>query len=56
MRADDLRFFALFDGLTGGQLTERIVAERHGGTITIDSRPGQTVLRVRLPARPGRLS
>jgi signal transduction histidine kinase len=28
------------------------VVERHGGTITIDSRPGETVLRVRLPVRP----
>jgi signal transduction histidine kinase len=36
----------------GLDIAARIVAERHGGTITIDSRPGQTVLRVRLPARP----
>ena len=34
----------------GLDIAQRIVAERHGGTITIDSRPGQTVLRVRLPA------
>jgi signal transduction histidine kinase len=26
--------------------------ERHGGTIAIDSRPGETVLRVRIPVRP----
>ena len=32
----------------------RIVEERHGGTITIDSRPGDTVLRVRLLSRPRR--
>jgi signal transduction histidine kinase len=38
----------------GLDIAQRIVAERHGGTITIDSRPGQTVLRVRLPERPRR--
>ena len=32
----------------------RIVEERHGGTITIDSRPGDTVLRVLLLSRPRR--
>jgi signal transduction histidine kinase len=36
----------------GLDIAQRIVAERHGGAITIDSRPGQTVLRVTLPARP----
>jgi signal transduction histidine kinase len=35
----------------GLDIARRIVEERHGGTITIDSRPGQTVLRVRLPVR-----
>lgn len=35
----------------GLDIARRIVEERHGGTITIDSKPGGTVLRVRLPAR-----
>ena len=35
----------------GLDIARRIVEERHGGTITIDSRPGQTVLRVSLPVR-----
>jgi signal transduction histidine kinase len=36
----------------GLDIARRIVAERHGGTIAIDRRPGETVLRVRLPPRP----
>jgi signal transduction histidine kinase len=35
----------------GLDIARRIVEERHGGTISIDSRPGDTVLRVRLPVR-----
>ena len=36
----------------GLDVAQRIVVERHAGTITIDSRPGETVLRVRIPVRP----
>jgi signal transduction histidine kinase len=36
----------------GLDIARRIVEDRHGGTITIHSRPGATVLRVRLPASP----
>jgi signal transduction histidine kinase len=36
----------------GLDIARRIVVDRHGGTISIDSRPGETVLRVRLPVRP----
>jgi signal transduction histidine kinase len=35
----------------GLDIAQRIIVERHGGTIAIDSRPGQTTLRVRLPVR-----
>ncbi len=40
----------------GLDIAQRIVVERHGGTISIDSRPGETVLRVRLPVRRPRTS
>jgi signal transduction histidine kinase len=36
----------------GLDIARRIVVERHGGAISIDPRPGETVLVVRLPARP----
>jgi signal transduction histidine kinase len=36
----------------GLDTSRRIVVERHGGEIAIDPRPGETVLRVRLPPRP----
>jgi signal transduction histidine kinase len=36
----------------GLDIAQRIVVERHGGTMTIDSRPGKTLLRVRIPVRP----
>ncbi|MGH3477373.1 MAG: sensor histidine kinase [Nocardioidaceae bacterium] len=35
----------------GLDIARRIVEDRHGGTIAIDSRPGETVLRVWLPTR-----
>jgi len=42
----------------GLDIARRIVVERHSGTISIDSRPGETVLRVGIPVRahrpPGR--
>ena len=33
----------------GLDISRRIIVERHGGEITIDSHPGDTVVRVRLP-------
>jgi signal transduction histidine kinase len=33
----------------GLDISRRIVCERHGGEISLDSRPGDTVVRVRLP-------
>jgi signal transduction histidine kinase len=36
----------------GLDIARRIIVERHGGTIAIHSQPGETVLRVRIPARP----
>ena len=48
-------FFTTKDAATstglGLDIARRIIAERHGGTIEIDSRPGHTVLEVRLPVR-----
>ncbi|HEX7160578.1 MAG TPA: ATP-binding protein [Trebonia sp.] len=35
----------------GLDIAHRIITERHGGAIGIDSRPGRTVLRVQLPLR-----
>jgi len=35
----------------GLDISRRIVADRHGGGITVDSEPGRTVISVRLPAR-----
>ena len=36
----------------GLDIAQRIVAEHHGGTITITSHPGETTLQVRLPHQP----
>ncbi|MDQ5815401.1 MAG: ATP-binding protein [Actinomycetota bacterium] len=36
----------------GLDISRRIIVDRHGGEITIESRPGQTLIRVRLPLRP----
>ena len=34
----------------GLDISRRIVVDRHSGEITVDSRPGRTVLRVTIPA------
>ena len=36
----------------GLDIARRIVEERHGGGIDVESRPGRTILRIRLPVRP----
>jgi signal transduction histidine kinase len=36
----------------GLDIARRIIVDRHSGAITIDSQPGETVLRVRIPVRP----
>ncbi len=36
----------------GLDIAKRIIEQRHGGTIDVESEPGNTVLRVRLPVRP----
>jgi signal transduction histidine kinase len=40
----------------GLDVSRRIVVDRHGGDISIEQRPGETVLRVRLPPRPAAAS
>jgi signal transduction histidine kinase len=37
----------------GLDIARRIIVERHHGRITIDSRPGETTLRIQLPQRRG---
>ncbi|CAN5703700.1 ATP-binding protein [soil metagenome] len=36
----------------GLDISRRIIVDRHGGEITIDGQPGETVLRIRLPQHP----
>jgi signal transduction histidine kinase len=40
----------------GLDIARRIVVERHAGTIDIDSQPGETILRARIPVRPAQAS
>jgi signal transduction histidine kinase len=40
----------------GLDISRRIIAERHGGEITIEVQPAETVLRVRLPLRAAKSS
>jgi signal transduction histidine kinase len=37
----------------GLDIVQRIVAQQHGGTVDVESRPGRTVFTVRLPIDPG---
>ena len=54
-RAFDAFYTGKGTGL-GLDIARRTVVERHGGTITIESQPGNTVVRVRLSVRaPGRV-
>jgi signal transduction histidine kinase len=36
----------------GLDISRRIIEERHGGEISVRSKPGETVFRIRLPSRP----
>ena len=49
------RFFTTDRGAGGtglGLALVRAIAVRHGGEVTVDSRPGRTVFTVRLPLQP----
>ena len=47
-RDDNLKEIGKGTGL-GLDISRRIIVERHVGEILIDSEPGKTVMRVRLP-------